>query len=255
MKILVSMASYGSKNLDLLNKVIDEYKSYKKYDVTINIHCTVPLKRDDVNFIVYDNPKTTIFFHRDDFIQNQDKYDLFLFGEYDMLIKESTIDTYIEYDKHLPIDYCPGFIRYENTPENIKYLIDLWLNISSYHYIKDRLLSINEINYFTLTNVHQAAFLLSKEKLHYIIQNTEFMIQNTDGLWLETSSSGIFSSWQNGPRGIINKVIPLNKKAIQNLLIHHTADCHCNPPGVNHHPMVFRSNTVTENQLLDYLDL
>ena len=52
MKILVSMASYGSKNLDLLNKVIDEYKSYKKYDVTINVHCTVPLKRDDVNFIV-----------------------------------------------------------------------------------------------------------------------------------------------------------------------------------------------------------
>jgi hypothetical protein len=125
MKLLVSLSSYGDKNLQYLNHVIDVYKSYKKYDVTIDVHCTVKLNRDDVNEIVHDNPETTCLFHRQDFIRERDNFDLFLFAEYDMLIQEHCIDIFLKYDKLLLIDHCLGFIRYENTPEGIPYLIDL----------------------------------------------------------------------------------------------------------------------------------
>jgi hypothetical protein len=255
MKLLISLSSYGDKNLDLLNKAIEKYKSYKKYDVSIDVHCTVDLNRNDINQIVHENPKTTSLFHRKDFIRELENYDLFLFAEYDMVIEESSIDTYLKYDKQLPIDYCLGFIRYENTPENTKYLIDLWKNISGYNYISNLDLEIQNTKYFTTTNVHQACYLLTKQKLLYIINNTEYNYSDLGTLGVESSSSSIFSSWPLGPRGIINKVLPINKNDLLNCLIHHSADCHCNPPGVNSTPEVFRSNTITINELLSDLKI
>lgn len=254
MKLLVSLSSYGDKNLHLLNSVIDEYKSYKKYDVAIEVHCTVPLPRTDINQIVHDNPPTTSLFHRKDFIENRHDYDLFLFGEYDMLIKESAIDTYLKYDKTLPLNTCVGFIRYENTPEDLKYLIDLWL-IPGYNYIRNNNITIQDHSYFSVTNVHQACYLLTKEKLQYIIDNTQYDFDNLNGLGVETASSGIFADWEYGPAGVVQKVIPLNAEDIANCLVHHMPDCHCNAPGVNAAPEVFRSNTVTLDRLITDLNL
>jgi hypothetical protein len=252
MKILVSLSSYGDKNLHLLNSVIDEYKSYKKYDVAIEVHCTVPLPRTDINQIIHDNPPTTSLFHRKDFIRDRYDYDLFLFGEYDMLIRESAIDTYLEHDKTLPTDTCIGFIRYENTPENLKYLIDLW-SIPGYNYIRNNNILIQDRKYFSVTNVHQACYLLTKEKLQYVIDNTDYDYRNLNGLGVETSSSGIFADWEYGPRGVMQKVMPIDIEDLANCLIHHMPDCHCNAPGVNADPITFRSTTITEEQL--FLDL
>ena len=62
MKILVSIATYGTKNIDYLNLVINEYKSYKDHDVDIMINGTDLISRNDVNFIQHENPKNTVFF-------------------------------------------------------------------------------------------------------------------------------------------------------------------------------------------------
>lgn len=255
MKLLISLSSYGDKNLEYLHCVIDTFKSYKKYDVTIDVHCTVPIERTDVNQIVHDNPPTTCLFHRTDFIQQQDNYDLFLFAEYDMMIKEHCIDTFLKYDKQLPIDHCLGFIRYENTPEGISYLIDLWKNLAGYNYIRDYNININNINYFSLTNVHQACYVLTKDKLKYVIENTNFNIDTLNDNGPELSSSGIFCHWPIGPAGIINKVLPLDKNDLEKCFIHHMADCHCNPPGVNTDHITFRNNTITKGLLFENLNL
>jgi hypothetical protein len=255
MKLLVSLSSYGDKNLHLMNQVIDTYKSFKKYEVNIDVHCTVPVNRSDINEIVHTNPPTTCLFHRKDFIHKQEDYDLFIFAEYDMLIKEECIDTYVKYDKILPEDYSLGFIRYENTPENDQYLIDLWQNIPNYNYIEDRSLKVNGVDYFTLNNVHQACYVLTQSKLKYVIKNTQYDVDSLQGHGPELASSGIFSKWPIGPRGIINKVLPLNFDDLNNCFIHHMADCHCNPPGVNSDPMTFRSNTVTKSSLFTDLKI
>jgi hypothetical protein len=255
MKILISLSSYGDKNLHLLNHVIDVYKSYQKYDVTIDVHCTVSLERNDINQIVHDNPETTSLFHRRDFIQEQDNYDLFLFAEYDMLIQEHCIDIFLKYDKLLPIDHCLGFIRYENTPEGIPYLIDLWKNIPGYHYIYDDNIEIKNNKYFSLSNVHQACYILPKNKLKYIINHSNFDIQTLNTHGPELSSSGIFQRWPIGPHGLINKVLPLNREDLEKCFIHHMADCHCNPPGVNSDHITFRNNTVTKDLLFENLSL
>jgi len=252
MKLLVSLSSYGNKNLHYLEKVVDNFLSFKKYDVTVQVHCTVPISRTDIIQTVHDSPETTALFHRQDFIREKSNYDLFLFAEYDMLITENVVDNYLHYSKNLPLEYCPGFIRYENTPEGTKYLIDLWL---TYSYIEENILTIQEIDYFTLTNVHQASYLLTREKLKYLISTTEFNFTTLNGLGVETASSGIFTDWPFGPQGKLKKVVPKNKHAIENSLIHHMADCHCNLPGVNSSPEVFRQSTVTLEKLLNDLDL
>jgi len=249
MKILVSLSSYGNKNLHYLNSIVDEYKSYKKYDIFIDVHCTVPIERTDINQIIHENPSTTSLFHRKDFIEKQNDYDLFIFSEYDMLIREHCIDTFLKYDKLLPIDYCLGFIRYENTPENEEYLIDLWKNISGYNYIH----SVNN-EYFEVSNVHQACYVLTKEKLKFVIQNSDFDIDTLSGNGPEMASSGIFKNWPIGPKGLITKVLPKNKD-IDFCFIHHMADCHCNPPGVNSDYMTFRNNTITKKLLFQDLNL
>lgn len=255
MKILISLSSYGSKNLQYLNQVLDVYKSYKNYNVTIDVHCTVPLERNDINQIIHDNPDTTCLFHRQDFIREQDNYDLFLFAEYDMLIQEHCIDTFIKYDKLLPFDYCLGFIRYENTPEGVPYLIDLWKNIIGYNYIHDNNIKIQNNKYFSLSNVHQACYILPKNKLKYIIEHTNFNIESLNGYGPELASSGIFQRWPIGPNGLINKVFPFNQDDLEKCFIHHMADCHCNPPGVNSDYITFRNNTITKDLLFENLSL
>jgi len=254
-KLLVSLSSYGSKNLQYLDHVIDVFKSYKNYDVTIDVHCTVALDRIDINQIVHDNPETTCLFHRTDFIREQNNYDLFLFAEYDMLIQEHCIDTFLKYDAQLPIDHCLGFIRYENTPENTTYLIDLWKNIHGYNYIRDYEINIDQNQYFSLTNVHQACYILTKDKLKYVIENTNYNVTSLSGNGPELASSGIFCHWPIGPAGIIYKVLPLNRVDLEKCFIHHMADCHCNPPGVNSDHITFRNNTITKDLLFENLSL
>ena len=253
MKILVSIATYGTKNVEYLNRVIDEYASFSKYDVDIVVHGTVPLTRSDIEFVKYENPKNTVFLHRNEFIAKQNDYDFFLFTEDDMLIPESTVDTYIEYDKNLPQNYSLGFLRYETTPENTKYLIDLWLNINSYNFIKDENIKIANEKFFCVTNPHQACYIVSKSKLKYIIENSNYLIDGTD-VGLETASSGIFTDWYLGT-GVLNKVIPQKREVIKKCLIQHLPGNHCNGQGVTTAPEIFKMNTVTEGLLYKTLNL
>lgn len=256
MKVLISIATYGTKNLKYLNQVIDEYRSYKKYDIDIIIHGTVPIDRNDVKFITHSNPKNTVYFHRNDFVDNQNNYDLFIFTEDDILIKEETIDIYLKYNNLLPINYCLGFLRFENTIERIKYLIDLWINVPGHNFIKDFELNINNQSYFSVTNVHQSCYVLTKEKLQFIINERKYAIsdlQYTSNI-LESASSSIFSDWT--PSGVFNKVIPISIQDISKCFIEHLPGNHCNPPGINAETSAeqFKQYAVTVNHLLTTLN-
>lgn len=255
MKLLVSLSSYGTKNINYLEKVIDEFLSYKNYDVTISLHCTVPLTRTDIQQQVYDNPKNTCLFHREEFIKEKDNYDLFLFAEYDILVQEIVIDTYLKYDKVLPMDHCVGFLRYENTPENLKYYIDIWPHAHGGGYIRSRNIAINGKEYFSFANPHQACFLLTKEKLKYVIENTDFNFTDLNGLGIESAASSVFSDWEYGPRGILKKVYPKNREDLEKLQVHHTPDCHVNEPGVNTDPITYRNTSATLDSLTKDLNI
>jgi len=243
--ILVSISNYGEKNLIYLNSVINEYRSYKNYDITINIHSTVPISRNDINVIQYDPTKIgrMAYLHRQEFIDNKENYDLFLYSENDMLIKEECIDVYLKYNELLPINYCLGFLGYERkeNDENL-YLYNQWPNV--YHrpekfntedktigpsYITSKELCIEGNWYFMLSNPHQSCYLLTKDKLNIAMSVAGY--SKTDWPGIETSTDGIFTHW-NHADGILYKVHTRNLEDLKKCLIQHLPGWHVKDPNV-----------------------
>lgn len=220
-KILVSIANYGDGQLPYLNQIITEFKSYKDFDVTINVHTTVDLNIDGINVIKYpDSIKSLLTFkHRSEFYDQQEDFDLFLYDENDMLIKEDAIKTFIKYDDKLPQDTCIGFLRYElkNNDDNI-YLLEM--NPHWGEPIKSKNLNIVNSMYFQASNVHQGCWLLSKEKLKIAMTSGNYFKEINS---LETGASGIFEDWSE-LRGNIKKVFPQNKEDLQRCFIHHLSN-------------------------------
>jgi hypothetical protein len=263
MKILISIATYGSKNLKYLNQIIDNYKSFTKYNIDIIVNGTDVIQRNDIKFIQHINPKNTVYFHRDEFVNNLNNYDLFIFSEDDILINEHTIDTYLKYDSKLPLNYILGFLRFERIREyaTTKYLIDMW-KIPG-HPISGTTIKIENESYFSVINPHQSCYILTKDKLKHVIENSNYLIDyNTLGTnILEAASSGIFIEWYHGT-GVFKKVLPTDIQVLEQCLVEHLPGNHMNfPPegellpgnNINYNPMDGRTTTYTLSNLINLI--
>lgn len=255
MKLLVSIPDFLGNQMQYLNTVIDEYKSFKKYDTTINVHTTVDIPRNDVNIIKHEKSVGRLaYVHRSEFIEARNDYDLYIFTENDMLVKEEAVDTFLKYQSMLPETHCLGFIRYEQRPiddpnDTNLYLFDVWPNDVRGHLV-DRDIEINNNHYFTLKNPFQSCFLLTRGQLNHVIDNCGF--DRTDWAGIETSSAGVYKNWEHGD-GVINKVWTRNVEDLKKCLIHHLPNLHCDSPhkyGPNYH-----TQSATFNSLLKDLKL
>jgi hypothetical protein len=263
MKLLISIATYGTKNFKYLNQVIDNYKTFKKYDIDIIVHGTIPLDRTDITFISHENPKNTVFFHRQEFVYNADNYDFFIFSEDDILINEYTLDMYIEFDTKLSINECLGFLRFERIYEDIhtKYLIDMWKVPG--HPVSNTNINIGDEKYFSIINPHQSCYILNKDKLKFVINNSNYLIDSdtiTTNV-LESASSGIFVEWYHGT-GVLRKLLPTDPTKFEKCLIEHLPGNHCNIPinseslpgnSTSYDPLVARSTTYTYDEFLNII--
>lgn len=253
MKLLVSISNYGTSQLPYLNSAIDEYLSYKKYDVTVVVDSTVPLDRDDVTVILQDPSLLHLLAHthRQYFVDKQDDYDLFLYAENDILIKEEAIDTFLKYDQMFNYNQCLGFIRYEMRENDPKfYFPDV---NSHWPCIKSKRTEVNGSDFFEFINVHQGCWILPKEKLKHVINYSDFLILGSKSIpnriqpgLLETGASSIYRGWGSG-NGIIDKFLTRNREDLKRCLIHHMSNKYCrlddpvwqNDPG----PTTFESLT------------
>jgi len=171
--ILAVLVNYGEDQLQYLQQVVSELKSFQKYEVFIVVNSNIKLDIlgiDHVNVIELDNYqllpltcKQVIWDHKDDF-------DVFLFGENDHLFKEHHIDKYLEYTNILPKNRIAGLIQYEEN-EIGKYY-------PAYHAHYDwNYNSVEEYEgkkFAHFTNLHQATFIITKEQLHKICEQYNF---------------------------------------------------------------------------------
>jgi hypothetical protein len=240
-KLLVSIPNYGDQNLKYLDTVVDEYRSYKNYDVTINVHSTVPIPRNDINVIQYDpfTVSTLLYKHRQEFVDKKDDYDLFLAADNDVLIKEDAIDVYLKHDKILPANHCLGFIAYEMYPGNENlYFFHLWPTV--YHqpakfntedrmtgtsYLTSKEMCIEGNWYFMLTSACQQSYLLTKEKLNIAINTSGYLKSDWPVAPKETAYAGIWTNWCHAD-GVLYKVHTRNVEDLQKCLIHHLPNLH-----------------------------
>ncbi len=163
-KTLAVLVNFGEEQLSYLNSIIENLKSFEKYNVYIVVHSNVPIKNDlidEVKIFKLDNYQLLPLTCRKVFWENRDVYDLFIYGENDHLFEEYHLDLHISYSKILPKNRIPGLIRYEYNDSG-KYYPD-------YHEHFDwdyKSVEIHENKVFAhFRNVHQGTFILNKWQL------------------------------------------------------------------------------------------
>lgn len=218
MKIFISIPNYGDSQLQYLHQIITEFKSYKNYDVTIYVHTTCDVDINVDKLILYnDNIKDELTNkHRAEMCSMVSQpYDLYMYVENDILIKEEAIDCFVKYSKLLPINHCLGFLRFEKRHiGDALYLPDMhpnWPTIIS-----------NTNNYFTINNQHQGCYILTKEQLQYVINNSDYTRYHTG---CEHNASDIFYGFNNN--GCIHKVYSKDINDLKRCLIHHLSNRFC----------------------------
>jgi hypothetical protein len=205
MKIKICISSYGSGQLEYLNKVVQEFNSYKKHQVDIMVYTTVP-----VSFAhkLYNSSIGTMltFACRQDMANAINDYDLFIYNENDMLITEDNIDAFLEHSATLDDKFVSGFLRYEYKDEK-KILTDLnphWGN---------ELGKIVSPELFKPNNRHQGCWVLLKKDLITCIESKQFLESTRKNL--EDGASDPYS-WCG-----LTKVLPRDIKLCERLMIHH----------------------------------
>jgi hypothetical protein len=162
--IIVVLVNYGEEQISYLEKVVMEFRSFDKYDVTIIVNSNIPLNLagiDKVNVFELDDYQLLPLTCRKIIWENRNKFDVFIYGENDHLFKEKHIDNHLEYVKILPKNRIAGLMQYEED-ETGKYY-------PGYHF--DFEWDFNSVEVYGekkfahFTNVHQATFILTNEQL------------------------------------------------------------------------------------------
>lgn len=173
-KILVVIVNYGEEQLQYLQQVINELKSFTKYKVSIVVHSNINLPNvkgiDLLNVIQMDDYEYLPMTCRQTIDQESDNFDYFIFTENDHLWKEHHIDKYIEYKSILPKDRIAGLIQYEENETGRYYPAYHWIYDWDYNSIEE----YDGKKFAHFTNVHQACFIISKEQLNKIKEQHNF---------------------------------------------------------------------------------
>jgi len=174
MKILIAIASYGEKNDDYLNTLLQSLREipYKK-DIIVQSNIEKKLG-DDIQCLVdlpNTDPRSLVFAHRQLFIDNLNNYDLFLYTENDILITQQNIEAFIETSKMLPENQVLGFVRYEVNQKNEILLTDIHY---SYHWIAKSVQGVQSKIFAQFNNKHSACYLLTQSQLSTAIKSGNY---------------------------------------------------------------------------------
>ncbi len=172
-KVLAVLVNYGEDQLQYLEKVVDQLKSFKKYEVTVVVNTNIPLDIegvDIVNVINLDNYQFLPLTCKSVIYSNKDDFDIFLFGENDHLFKEHHIDKHLEYESFLPEDRITGLIQFEQYKKGKFYCAFH----DTYDWDLNSVEIYNEKVFATPQNLHQATFILTQQQLYKICKIHDF---------------------------------------------------------------------------------
>jgi SAM-dependent methyltransferase len=176
MKILVVIANYGRKNDRYLLRLLSEYRGMP-YRVDLVVLSN--LKKDlgaDVEVVVglpNRDPWSLPFGHKQIFADRQDAYDLFIYSEDDMLVKQRNIEAFSRVSEVLSPQELVGFFQWESYPDGRRYFPAVH---SHFHWIPDSVKVIKEYTFARFTNEHSACYLLSKAQLKRAIASGGFLV-------------------------------------------------------------------------------
>lgn len=176
-RVLVAICNHGIKNQQYLQRLLDEYRSMVRHDVTIVVLSNIPRNYDvDVEVQVglpMADPWSLPFGYKELFAKRATEYDLFIYTEDDTLITERNIDAFVEETRILPEEYIAGFMHFEVSPDGRKSYTGMH---SQFHWDPNSVMRIGDSFFAYHTNEHSACFILTKKQLRKAIDSGGFML-------------------------------------------------------------------------------
>lgn len=174
-EILAVLVNFGDEQLEYLQQVVNELKTFKKYNVTIIVQSNIKIDIEginEVNILTLEDYQLLPLTCRKVIWENRNDYDIFLYGENDLLFREKHIDNYLEYYKILPKNRISGLLRFEIEEGNNfypDYHLDFEWDFKSVETYEGKVFA-----YFN--NTHQATFILNREQLFAVGKKIDFEV-------------------------------------------------------------------------------
>ena len=181
MKILVTIASYGTGNDPYLERVIDEYRSMPhRVDIVVlsNIAKKMPAGVELVVGMPTSDPWSLPFAHKRVLAERVEDYDLFLYTENDILITKQNIDGFLWATSLLKEDEIAGFLRTEQGPRGDKYYPDV---NKLYHWDPQSVVRRGEEMFACFTCEHAGCYVLTRQQLQRAIASGGFLVEPHQG--------------------------------------------------------------------------
>src|SRR5213075_3286311 len=128
LRALVTIASYGQKNIGYLKQVIQGYREMD-LDVTVVVLSEAPKDLGEGVEVAVGlpsrNPWSLPFAHKKVFARNLDGFDLFIYSEDDVEVTEKNINAFLRVTPTLKNSEIAGFMRYETDGSGTQVLTDV----------------------------------------------------------------------------------------------------------------------------------
>lgn len=177
MKILVTIANYGTKNDVYLRRLIEEYRALP-HEVDIVVLANSPKDVEGATEVIVHSPVgdpwTFPFAHKAIFAARVDQYDLFIYSEDDTLITGRNIEAFLQATTVLKDNEIAGFLRIENTSEGRTSVSTI---NGHFRWDVTSVVRRGQLTFAFFTNEHAACYLLTRQQLRRAIESGGFLVQ------------------------------------------------------------------------------
>lgn len=257
-KLLIAIANYGDNQEKYLMRMLKEFNSFKKYDISVILLNTkklanlkYPKLKIQQKIFPLEIRNELPNQHKEIFFKEKDNFDLFLYAENDVLIKEKHLDYFLREMKFLNgTKFIPGFMRWEENENGEKFLMDsppqqggatrrnfiklsweffpksifnLLCLIFEKTFVIKKVWKIRGKDYFEIQNNHQAFYLINKRQLNKNIIPNRKKIKSC--MFCSPKVTAASFPYFRKVSGLI-KIMPINN--LEDVLIHHMPNKYAN---------------------------
>lgn len=240
LRCLVVIANHGTKNCHFLDHVLREYRAMS-YDVQLVVLSDRPKDLGpDVEVVVgapTRDPWSLPFGHKALFADRQDEFDLFIYSEDDILIRQDQIEAFLQATEELPEDKIAGFSRFEEDQHQHRFCCDMH---SHYHWRPGSLQRHGSHAYAYFTNMHSACYVLTRAHLKRCIDSGGFLVPPHEGCYDLLCSAATDPYTQCG----LEKILCLSR--IEAFLVHHLPNRYVGQMGISYEQMHAQVDKIIE---------
>jgi 2-polyprenyl-3-methyl-5-hydroxy-6-metoxy-1,4-benzoquinol methylase len=175
LRILVAIASYGTKNDGYLASLLAEYRSMShQVDIVVfsNVFKELGPSVQLVLGLPSRDPWSLPFAHKQLFADRLEDYDLFIYSEDDTLITEDNVEAFLRLNRVLRKGEVPGYLRVERDAEGNRNYPEVH---GRFHWDPESVRSRGEYTVAHFTNEHSACYVLTRDQLRAAIESRGFL--------------------------------------------------------------------------------